>query len=761
VPIPPRALVWLLASSLAIGALAAPPAAGQLGLPKALSGGEAKAPAERTLPDAAAIEQRRREVAAERAALAQRAAAGADAGPGAEEPGARAQVSRLERLERLYARQLDTLRRLEGQAELLAEVDRQIAAGPQAALGAEPPYPLDRLDQLLDAQAAQRERRTAAEAALAEAERSLADARRDLEERETARRAAREAAGAATGEAEQAAAQRTLRVAELNSDIGRERVVAEELALAAARGDLEIVRRTERALADQIEFVEDHLALDEHALDERFAELERAEFALRDEQAEAAQAVKAAERRLAAVQKRADAEAQPSPALLAELEARRLGLFGAQRRATAIDEELERIEELRRLLAGRVRVLSGALSREELRAWARELPALDADRQRDRRQIEARIADAERERALLQARSAGDAEEQRWLAEQAREIDAALARAREQLAGLAENDRASQRLARALGVREERATLADRAGDAADAVAAVWSKELIAVEDSPITIGKVLTAILVFGLGIWVSRAIARGLAALVRRRSALDEGAITAVQSLLSYALIALFFLIALRSVNIPLTAFAVAGGALAIGIGFGSQAVVNNFVSGLILMVERPIKVGDLVVFDGASGRVERIGPRSTRIRTFDNVHLIVPNSKLLENNVVNWTLSDDVVRTRVFVGVAYGSPTREVQQLLLQLVAAQPDVLENPPPVVLLEDFAADALQFQIDFWLKLSPLVDQRVVRSNLRHAIDEAFRARGYTIAFPQRDVHLDASRPIPVRVVRDGEGADA
>jgi small-conductance mechanosensitive channel len=145
-------------------------------------------------------------------------------------------------------------------------------------------------------------------------------------------------------------------------------------------------------------------------------------------------------------------------------------------------------------------------------------------------------------------------------------------------------------------------------------------------------------------------------------------------------------------------------------------------------------------MVVYDGSSGRVERIGPRSTRIRTFDNVHLIVPNSKLLENNVVNWTLADDLVRTRVAIGVVYGAPTREVEKLLLELMAAQPEIQKHPSPTVIFEDFGVDSLRFQADFWVRLSPLLDDRVVRSNLRHAIDEAFRRRGIVLAFPVRDL---------------------
>ncbi len=716
-----------------------------------------------TRPDVEALEQQRAEAAAERALL--ESAAAAAGGADAAAPSVRTQISRLNRLERLYARQIDAIRREAALRSALEELERTIAAGPQLALGSEPPYPLARLDQLLDAQDAEGSRKADTQAAVTKAEKSVEEARTESAAREAERRAAREALDAATAPEERAAAQVQLRLAELASAIGRQRIAAEQAALAAARVDLDLQARSELALASQIAFVEQNLSLAPEELAEQLAAVERREFAIRDRQAEAARAVPLAERRLAAVQKRVDAEPEPGPALVAELEARRLGLLAAQRHAEMLAEELERLAELERLLRGRVQVLSGEISRDELRVWRKELASADADRERDRRLAEARRADIDRTRAAVQLRLAGlqpagdgsPTGEERWLREQEREAASASALIDKQLQGFAENDRAAAHLSRALGGREQRATFSDRAGDVADALSGVWRRELFAFDDYPITIGKLAGALLVFLVGILLSRWFARVLAALIRRRSALDEGALSAIESLVFYFLIGLFFLIALQSVNIPLTAFTVAGGALAIGIGFGSQTIINNFVSGLILMVERPIKVGDLVVFDGASGRVERIGPRSTRIRTFDNVHLIVPNSKLLENNVTNWTLSDDVIRTRITLGVAYGSPTREVERLLREQIAAQPEILAHPPPVVLFEDFAADSLLFQADFWIKLSPLLDQRVLRSNLRHSIDQSFREHGISIAFPQRDVHLDAARPISVRVVR---GAD-
>ncbi len=707
------------------------------------------------------LERKRAAVAAERVALEAEARAAGASEDNARSVGAR--ISRLQRLERLHARQIDSIRRERTLRAALEEIEKTIASAPQLAIGSEPPYPLALLDELLDAADAERLRRNETREAVAEAEKSLADARAESATREAERRAAREALEAETEPAARAAAQVELGLAELASAIGRERIAAEQAALAAARTDEDLQARSEVALAAQLAFVEQHLALAPEETDGILADIERREFAVRDRLAEATRAIPVAERRLESTQKRVDRQQEPDPALNTELEARRIGLLAAQRYAESLEKELDRLGELRRLLQGRVQVLSGEISRDELRSWREELASAEADRERDRRLAEARRADIERVRAAIQARLAAPPPETdpaaqgvaRWLGEQERAATRAIDRIDEQLESFEEHRRAAARLAHALGGREKRASFADRLGDLGDAAAGVWQRELFAFDDYSITIGKLAGALLVFLVGIVLSRWLARVLAALIRRRSALDEGALSAIQSLVFYFLIALFFLIALRSVNIPLTVFTVAGGALAIGIGFGSQTIINNFVSGLILMVERPIKVGDLMVFDGASGRVERIGPRSTRIRTFDNVHLIVPNSKLLENNVINWTLSDDVIRTRITVGAAYGSPTREVERLLYEQIAGQPDILPHPPPVILFEDFAADALLFQADFWVKLSPLLDPRVVRSELRHAIDHSFREHGISIAFPQRDVHLDATHPIPVRVIRD------
>jgi potassium efflux system protein len=213
---------------------------------------------------------------------------------------------------------------------------------------------------------------------------------------------------------------------------------------------------------------------------------------------------------------------------------------------------------------------------------------------------------------------------------------------------------------------------------------------------------------------------------------------------------------LFAVSSVQIPLTAFAFLGGALAIGAGFGAQNLINNFISGVILLLERPIKLGDIVDIEGVRGRVMRVGLRCSIVRRFDGIDMLIPNSSFLEKNVTNWTLSDPYLRFTVTVGVAYGSPTEKVKALLEQAVREHEKIRKFPEPLVVFEEFGESSLDFTVFFWIAVSREADYRVVASDLRFRIDQLLREAGITIAFPQRDVHLDGMSPLQVEIV---EGA--
>ena len=289
----------------------------------------------------------------------------------------------------------------------------------------------------------------------------------------------------------------------------------------------------------------------------------------------------------------------------------------------------------------------------------------------------------------------------------------------------------------------------------------LWDTVLFtAPNDQAITIGQLalVVALLVFGyLG-------SRFIGYLLGKRLAntkLRPDIVYAFKRITFFTIFILVVLTALGLLGIPLTTFHFATGALAIGVGFGAQNIINNFISGWILMTERPIRIGDFIEIDDWQGVVETIGNRSTRIRRSDGVHLLVPNSALLERTVVNWTLVDLEIRTTVRVGVAYGSPVAQVADLIMQAVMAEAQVKQEPPPSVVFEDFGDNALIFDAYFWCDVGGEKALREIRSSIRFGISAAFENNGIVIAFPQRDVHLDASKPLEIRMIGDQAGIES
>ena len=291
----------------------------------------------------------------------------------------------------------------------------------------------------------------------------------------------------------------------------------------------------------------------------------------------------------------------------------------------------------------------------------------------------------------------------------------------------------------------------------------LWDTELFTAPGGQlITVGQLalVVALLLFGyLGSrFVGYLLGKRLA-----NTAMRPGVVHVFKRIAFFTIFIIVILTALGLLGIPLTTFHFATGALAIGVGFGAQNIINNFISGWILMAERPIRIGDFIEIDNWQGVVETIGNRSTRIRRTDGVHLLVPNSLLLERTVVNWTLVDLEIRTIVRVGVAYGSPVRLVSDLILKAVEEQPETKSKPVPSVVFDDFGDNALIFDAYFWCDVGGEKFLRDIRSSIRFRISELFEENGIVIAFPQRDVHLDSRNPLEIRMVRgaDAESANA
>jgi small-conductance mechanosensitive channel len=218
-----------------------------------------------------------------------------------------------------------------------------------------------------------------------------------------------------------------------------------------------------------------------------------------------------------------------------------------------------------------------------------------------------------------------------------------------------------------------------------------------------------------------------------------LPKGVPAAISMVIRYFIIAFGIVLALSSLGIDLSKFNLMAGALGLGIGFGLQTVVSNFISGLILVFERPILVGDTVEVNNLLGKVNRIGVRSSSISTFDGAEVIVPNNNLISNDLINWTLLDNIKRVEILVGTTYGSDPNQVLEILLDTVSKNKDALKDPAPHALFSDFGESSLNFKLRYWVNYEVGLQSK---SDISIGIYNQFAKHGIEIPFPQRDVNF-------------------
>jgi small-conductance mechanosensitive channel len=257
-----------------------------------------------------------------------------------------------------------------------------------------------------------------------------------------------------------------------------------------------------------------------------------------------------------------------------------------------------------------------------------------------------------------------------------------------------------------------------------------------------ISAGDVLTFVFVIAASFYLSRFVRFVLAEDVFPRVVMRRGVPNAISTTITYAILLFGFILALGAAGVELSRLTLLAGAFGVGIGFGLQDIVNNFVSGLILLFERPIQVGDTIEMQGEGllGEVRHIGPRSSQVRTFDGAEVIVPNGMLISNQVINWTLSDRRRRLTVDIGVKYGTEPERVLAILEEVAAENTTVLEEPEPLSIFLGFGDSSLDFQLRCWI---PRYEEGFgIRTALRVAICAKLNAAGIEIPFPQRDLHL-------------------
>jgi small-conductance mechanosensitive channel len=232
-----------------------------------------------------------------------------------------------------------------------------------------------------------------------------------------------------------------------------------------------------------------------------------------------------------------------------------------------------------------------------------------------------------------------------------------------------------------------------------------------------------------------------------IRRREWMEQSTVYALQKLAAYFGYVIATAVALESVGINLTILLAGSAALLVGVGLGIQQIFNDFTSGLILLFGGTVKVGDIVEFNQTVGRIIEIDFRTSKIKTRDGITIIVPNSKLVSDNVINWTTMDDLTRFNVKVGVAYGSDTKLVENILVSTAKAHPAIDQTMPVRVQFKNFGESSLDFEVFFWARNSWEIE--FVRSDIRFEIDKKFRENKVRIPFPQRDIHIQNSSSKP------------
>jgi small-conductance mechanosensitive channel len=269
------------------------------------------------------------------------------------------------------------------------------------------------------------------------------------------------------------------------------------------------------------------------------------------------------------------------------------------------------------------------------------------------------------------------------------------------------------------------------------------------VNNTPVTLGSFFVFLVIF-LGFYVaSRILTRILGSRVLARFHMEPATRYTLQRITHYLLVIIGAIVAFQFIGINLSGLAVIFGLLSVGIGFGLQNITSNFIAGLILLFERPIKVGDRVTVGDTEGDVLAINMRATTIRSLNNIAIIVPNSEFISGRVTNWSYGDKRVRLDIGVGVSYGSDLEAVVRSLREVAIENERILKEPAPAVLHLGFGDSAWNMQLRCWI--ADPTEHWTIRSELNSAIVGKFRKYGVEIPFPQRDLHVRSSVPLPVR----------
>jgi potassium efflux system protein len=634
----------------------------------------------------------------------------------------------LEALDGIYGEQQA---RIEQRQEL--ETEKQRAQADLDALrkfgpSDSKPYSFLLLEELRDELAAEEDHETVNDADLKPAAQMVEAAQAHFDQAERERRRIQESVAEKKHPEKQAALATELKLAQRESQVAKELITVRELEVdvRTLRRDVSALRKT--LLTEKIALIERDVRFTRQDVQERLKELTSIEGELNAKLKNVRANRRHTELEQAASLKELKDAKAPSAVMELAAESWHVARDAQQIEMSLLDECIGDARRLRHYWECRFAAETGTATPADLTEWRESLDNLLTelgDRQRSlSQQVEATRAG--QAKVVQRMRDNDDAQIKKWGEFQATQWQSLREVCETHLVQLAVTERWAARFYDELDARlKPRGSVSWRA-KAEEHLATAWQYEVFMVNDRPITIGKIATLIFCLCLSVFAARVLSRVLGQQVLPRFGLNEGASHAIRAMAFYSLAMLFGVLSFQVVHIPLSAFAFLGGAVAIAIGFGSQDIANNFMSGIILLAEQPIRVGDIVMVDGVQGTVEHIGPRSTRIKTDANHEIVVPNSKLLSDKVTNLTLSDTLIQTTVAVTLPTKIHVKEAKGLLLAAALSQPAVLHDPCPVVLFKQFGVTTMDFELHFWLQLHDEMQAAIAQSDVREAINDLF-----------------------------------
>jgi len=671
------------------------------------------------------------------------------------------QLEFLESINRIYEQQLVQVKRSSDLKETHKQLQAELSAPVNKKTVPDAPYTFELLDELQEELLLLEGQNNSIGDTLGNTEASLQASKDKVKATGQTLRRIREELEAEKQEAITAPA---FILAELSDRHAREEVSLRKLSLENEKRERDIYQLKLELTREQLSFLAPRIQFTRKELDERLIKIENDTVALK----KALEAAKAKEdlfnsRWLNVKKELVDKSFPPGEEEVKEQELENWKVWNDayHLKVEMVSRRIEYLDLLEKIWAYRY-ALYNKTEAVELGEWKKEVKQALEELEREKRLVMSRQTDCSNTIVSLEKKleAARDESKKSWaLEEQLKAFKTKESQFKKGLEKNQETQREYQKLLNEIARREKQKSITERLAAVWIFAVHAWGYEITTLEDHPITVGKMIIALVLLVVGFILAKRLSLQVGKQLMKRFSMEQAAAFALQQILYYVLLVLLVLFVLSFVRIPLTFFTVLGGALAIGVGFGSQNIVNNFLSGLILMMERPIKIGDIVEVENIQGTVEWLGARSTIIKTFGNLRLVIPNSTLLQNKVINWSLTDDIVRREIVVGVIYGSPVRTVESMLKQAASEHPLVEGYPQPLVLFEDFGDNALIFSLIIWTNMARTgraqLSIRQVESDIRFRIDELFRENHLIIAFPQRDVHLDTLKPLEVRIKKE------